>query len=119
MPDDEKALARYQMIAQSYTDGKGVLTIFTTTSHCYLRCRKLAENNETVKMRKFARDYLEKYPSVQKVYTAIAGNRRRGSVLTAEHYINYISFFVKYLGYEDPEDALVDLRSGKVDSQKD
>jgi len=36
----------------------------------------------------------------------------------AEHYINYISFFVKYLGYEDPEVALVDMRSGKVDAQK-
>jgi integrase len=78
----------------------------------------VTENNETPRIRKFAREYLEKYPSVKKVYTAIAGNRRRGSMITAEHYINYISFFVKYLGYEDPEVALVDMRSGKVDAQK-
>ena len=80
--------------------------------------QNVTESNETVKIRKFAREYLEKYPSVKKVYTAIAGNRRRGSVITAEHYINYISFFVKYIGYSDPEVALVDMRSGKVDAQK-
>jgi integrase len=61
---------------------------------------------------------MEKYPSVKKVYTAIAGNRRRGSETTAEHYINYISLFVKYIGYSSPEVALVDMHSGKVDVQK-
>jgi hypothetical protein len=60
---------------------------------------------------------MQKYPSVKKVYTAIAGNRRRGSEITAEHYINAISFFVKYIGYEDPEAALVDMASGKVNAQ--
>jgi len=61
---------------------------------------------------------MEKYPSVKKVYTAIAGNRRRGSELTAEHYIDAVSFFVKYIGYVDPEVALADLRCGKVDAQE-
>jgi len=61
---------------------------------------------------------MEKYPSVKKVYIAIAGNRRRGSETTAEHYINYISFFVNYIGYSSPEVALADMRSGKVDAQK-
>jgi integrase len=69
-------------------------------------------------MRKFAREYMEKYPSVRKVYTAIAGNRRRGSEITAEHYINAISFFVNYVGFEDAESALVALQSGEVDAQK-
>lgn len=78
----------------------------------------MAESNENVRMRKFAREYMEKHPSVRKVYTAIAGNRRRGSETTAEHYINYISFFVNYVGYEDPEVALLDMGSGKVDPQK-
>jgi integrase len=80
--------------------------------------QNVTESNEPLKIRKFAREYLEKYPSVKKVYTAIAGNRRRGSVVTAEHYINYISFFVEYIGYSDPEVALADMRSGKVDPQK-
>jgi integrase len=80
--------------------------------------QNVTESNETVRMRKFAREYMEQYPSVKKVYTAIAGNRRRGSETTAEHYINYISFFVKYIGYSSPEVALVDMRSGKVDAQK-
>ena len=80
--------------------------------------QKVTENTETANMRKFAREYMEKYPSVKKVYTAIAGNRRRGSEITAEHYINAISFYVKYIGYDDPEAALVDMHSGKVDAQK-
>ena len=78
----------------------------------------MTENSETANMRKFAREYMEKYPSVKKVYTAIAGNRRRGSEITAEHYINAISFFVKYVGCENPEVALVDIQSGKVDAQQ-
>jgi hypothetical protein len=78
----------------------------------------VTENNEKAKMRKFAREYLEKYPSIKKVYTAIAGNRRRGSETTAEHYINYISFFVEYIGYKDPELALQDMLSGKIDAQR-
>jgi hypothetical protein len=44
----------------------------------------MAENSEKVNMRKFAREYMEKYLSIKKVYTAIAGNRRRGSETTAE-----------------------------------
>lgn len=69
-------------------------------------------------MRKFAKEYMEKYPSVKKVYTAIAGNRRRGSEVTAEHYINAISQFVNYIGCSDPEVALVDIQSGKIDAHQ-
>jgi integrase len=78
----------------------------------------LAEDKDAAKMRKFAREYMERYPSVKKVYTAIAGNRRRGSEITAEHYINAISFFVAYISYKDPEAALAAVHAGRVDAQK-
>ena len=78
----------------------------------------MTESGETANMRRFAREYLGKYPSVKKVYTAIAGNRRRGSENTAGHYINSIAIFVNYIGYDDPEAALLDMRSGKVDAQR-
>jgi integrase len=74
--------------------------------------------NDAANMRKFAREYMELYPSVKKVYTAIAGNRRRGSEITAEHYINAISFFVEYIGCKNPETALENMRSGKVDAKR-
>jgi hypothetical protein len=59
---------------------------------------------------------MEKYPSVKKVYTAIAGNRRRGSEITSEHYINAISFFVEYIKCSDPEVALQEMHSGNIDA---
>jgi integrase len=106
------------MTAQSYSDGNVRLTIYSTPEYRVFGEQMTENNNETASMRKFAREYMEKYPSVKKVYTAIAGNRRRGSEVTAEHYINAISLFVKYIRCEDPETALRDMLSGKVDAQK-
>ena len=84
------------MTDQSYSDGTGVVTVNNAFAHSVLRANS-DRKQRNAKIRKFAREYLEKYPSAKNVYQAIAGNRRRGSEITAEHYINYISFFVKYL----------------------
>ncbi len=67
-------------------------------------------------MRKFPREYMEKYPSVKKLYDAIAGPRRMGSERTTENYINYVAKFVNYLGFNDPETALQALLSGQVNA---
>jgi integrase len=67
-------------------------------------------------MRKFPREYMEKYPSVKKVYDAIAGPRRLGSERTTENYINYVAKFVDYLGFKDPETALQAMLSGQVNA---
>ncbi|MGA2386406.1 MAG: hypothetical protein ABSG33_07730, partial [Candidatus Bathyarchaeia archaeon] len=67
-------------------------------------------------MRKFAREYIEKYPSVKKIYDAITGSRRMGSEITVSNYVNGISKFVCYLGYSDPETALREIQEGKVNA---
>jgi hypothetical protein len=67
-------------------------------------------------MRKFPREYIEKYPSVAKIYEAIAGSRRLGSEGTVENYVNYVSLFTKFLGYSDPEIALKAMQNGVVDA---
>ena len=67
-------------------------------------------------MRKFPREYMEKYPSVKKVYDVIAGPRRLGSERTTENYINYVAKFVKYLGCGDPETALQAMISGQINA---
>ena len=105
------------MTTQSYSDGNVRLTIYSTPEYHVFGEQMTESDNEKSSMRKFAREYMEKYPSVKKVYTAIAGNRRRGSEVTVEHYINAISLFVDYVGYKDPELALSDMLSGKIDVQ--
>ena len=67
-------------------------------------------------MRKFAREYVENYPSVKKIYDAITGSRRMGSEKTVSNYINGIAKFTKYLGFSDPETALTAMLEGKVDA---
>ena len=67
-------------------------------------------------MRKHPREMIEKYPSVAKIYDAIAGSRRLGSEGTVENYVNYVSLFTKFLGFSDPETALKAMVSGKVNA---
>jgi len=67
-------------------------------------------------MRKFPREYIAKYPSVQKIYDSIAGSRRMGSEITVSNYVNAIAKFTKYLGFSDPETALSSMLEGKVDA---
>lgn len=67
-------------------------------------------------MRKFPREYMQKYPSIAKVYEAIAGSRRLGSERTFENYANYVHKFVKFLGFNDPETALEALLKGEVNA---
>jgi integrase len=67
-------------------------------------------------MRKFVRECLQKYPSVNKIYDAIAGSRRMGSEITVENYVRAVAKFVKYLGFEDPETALKAMLSGEVNA---
>ena len=70
-------------------------------------------------MRKFPREYLEKYPSVGLIYEAIAGSRRLGSEGTVQNYVNAVAKFVKFLGFADPETALKAMQSKEVDAGKE
>ena len=45
-------------------------------------------------MRRFAVEYIEKYPSVKKIYDSITGSRRMGTDKTVSNYINGIIPFV-------------------------
>lgn len=67
-------------------------------------------------MRKYARVWVEKYPSIAKINEAIAGPRRMGSVGTVENYVKAVRKFVVFLGLEDPETALGKLRSGEINA---
>ncbi len=67
-------------------------------------------------MRKRPREMIEKYPSVAKIYDAIAGSRRLGSEGTVENYVNYVNLFIKFLGFKDPEAALKAMKNEKVDA---
>jgi len=58
---------------------------------------------------------MEKYPSVAKIYDAIAGSRRLGSEGTVQNYVNYVAKFVEFMGASDPEKALDDMLAGRVD----
>ena len=68
-------------------------------------------------MRKNAIEYVQNYPSIAKVYEAIAGVRRMGSEGTVETYIKGIKPFVEYLGYSDPETALQAILKGEVNAE--
>lgn len=67
-------------------------------------------------MRRFAVEYIEKYPSIKKIYDSITGSRRMGSDKTVSNYINAIIPFIKYIGFQDPETALTAMLEGKVDA---
>jgi integrase len=67
-------------------------------------------------MRKFVREYLAKYPSVQKIYDSIAGSRRMGSETTVSNYVRSVAIFTKYIGFSDPETALRSMLEGKINA---
>ena len=67
-------------------------------------------------MRKFTREYIAKYPSVAKIYDAIAGPRRMGSEITVNNYVNAVAKFTQYIGFLDPESALQSMLKGEVDA---
>lgn len=66
-------------------------------------------------MRKYAREWVAKYPSIAKIHEAIAGVRRMGSEGTVEAYIKGIKNFVAYMHLKNPETALQKLLSGEKD----
>jgi integrase len=68
-------------------------------------------------MRKYAREWVEKYPSIAKVNEAIAGTRRMGSPGTVENYVKALRRFVAFLDLQDPETALEKLLNGEVNAQ--
>ena len=70
----------------------------------------------THQMRKFPREYVAKYPSIAKVYEAVAGARRMGSEISVSNYVNAVAKFVKYLGFSDPETALKAMLDGEVNA---
>jgi integrase len=69
-------------------------------------------------LRKYAREWVQSYPSIAKIHEAIAGVRRMGSEGTVETYIKGIKVFVEYLGFSDPETALQSIRKGEVNAEE-
>ncbi len=69
-------------------------------------------------MRKYAREWVQNYPSIAKIYEAIAGIRRMGSEGTVEIYVKGVKGFVEYLGYSDPETALLAIKEGKINVEE-
>jgi len=67
-------------------------------------------------LRKTPRLWIEKYPSIRRMYETITGPRRMGSPATAENYIHGVRRFVSFLGYEDPETVLEKIRRGEIDA---
>jgi len=67
-------------------------------------------------MRKFARDMVTQYPSIARVYDAIAGQRRMGSEATVTAYLRGIKLFMEYVGIQDPEVLLGKFKSGELDA---
>jgi len=53
-------------------------------------------------MRKYARDWVEKFPSIAKINVAITGPRRLGSENSVENYVKVVRKFVAFLGLKDP-----------------
>lgn len=71
-----------------------------------------------VEMRKFAREWVKNYPSIAKLYDAIAGPRRMGSEETVVNYVKAVRKFCKFNKVENPEDLLQKLKSGGIDAGK-
>jgi integrase len=67
-------------------------------------------------MRKYAREWVDKYPSIARVYEAIAGSRRLGSEGSVENYVKAVRKFVAFVGFEDPEVVLKKLLNGDVNA---
>lgn len=67
-------------------------------------------------MRKAAREWIEKYPSISKVHEAITGPRRMGQPGTVENYVKGVQKFVTFLGCSNPETALSKLQSEELNA---
>ena len=67
-------------------------------------------------MRKYAREWIEKFPSIAKINVAIAGPRRLGSENSVENYVKAVRKFVAFLGLEDPETALKKLVNHELEA---
>jgi len=66
-------------------------------------------------MRKFAREWVEKYPSIARINEAIAGPRRMGSENTVTNYVKAVKKFCAFVQVEDPEVLLGRLLGGEVE----
>lgn len=71
-----------------------------------------------VHMRKFAREWVQKYPSIAKMCDAIAGPRRMGSEETVVNYVKAVRKFCRFNKIESPEELLQKLQSGEIDAGK-
>jgi integrase len=66
-------------------------------------------------MRRFVREWVEKYPSIARLSEAIAGQRRMGSEGTVTNYVKAVRKLCVFLGVSDPEVLLKKLLSGELD----
>lgn len=71
-----------------------------------------------IEMRKFAREWVKNYPSIAKLYDALAGPRRMGSEGSVVNYVKGVRKFCRFNGTENPEDLLQKLHNGNVDAGK-
>ena len=69
-------------------------------------------------MRRFARERVQKYPSIAKVYEAVTGLRRMGSEETVVSYAKAVRKFCRFNGLEDPEALLQKFQSGQANPGK-
>lgn len=68
-------------------------------------------------MRKFVREWVEKYPSIARVHEAIAGQRRMGSEGTVTNYVKAVRKLCAYMKVDDPEVLLGKFQSGELDAR--
>jgi integrase len=66
-------------------------------------------------MRRFVREWVEKYPSIARLSEAITGKRRMGSEGTVTNYVKAVRKFCVFLEVSDPEVLLKKLLSGELD----
>ena len=66
-------------------------------------------------LRRGAKEWISRYPSIRKMALSIVGRRRRGSPATVNGYIGGIKKFIKFLGDENPETVLTRIKAGEVD----
>ena len=74
--------------------------------------------NDSWYLRKFAREAIERSPSIEKMALSIVGRRRRGSPATVNSYIPGILKYVDFIGYGNPEEALQAIRGEEVDVEE-
>lgn len=69
-----------------------------------------------VTMRRFVREWVEKYPSIARLNEAVAGPRRMGSEGTVTNYVKAVRKLCGFLGVSDPEALLGKFQSGELDA---